>query len=150
MDLLSRKEHETRPAWFYRQSGVIPWRVRDGALEILLVTNRPGKRWVIPKGIVEPALTPAESAEKEAWEEAGIRGSLSSQPAGRFAYRKWGGVCRVEVFPLQVTEVLEDWPEKTLRRREWLAPDAAAERIREPDLRAMVLALDRSLPRLDP
>ena len=45
----------------YRQSGVIPFRRRGAAIEILLITSRSGKRWVVPKGSVEPDLTPAES-----------------------------------------------------------------------------------------
>lgn len=139
------KGQKTRPDWCYRQSGVIPWRMKDGVLEILLITNRPGTRWVIPKGIVEPDLSPAESAAKEAWEEAGIKGLLSTQPAGRYDYRKWGGTCRVEVFHMQVMEICDAWPEQDIRYREWLAPDTATGRIAEPELRDMLLALKENL-----
>ena len=62
------------PAWMYRQSAVIPYRKRPNGLEVLLVTSRKGTRWVLPKGVVEPGMTPAASAAREALEEAGIRG----------------------------------------------------------------------------
>lgn len=55
-----------KPEWFYRQSGVIPYRWQQEELQVLLITNRRNRRWVIPKGIVEPELSPAASAVKEA------------------------------------------------------------------------------------
>jgi phosphohistidine phosphatase len=61
-----------KPDYFYRQSGVIPVRKTDEGVEVLLVRSRSGRRWVIPKGIVEPCLSPAASAPKEAEEEAGV------------------------------------------------------------------------------
>ncbi|WP_371514877.1 NUDIX domain-containing protein [Brevundimonas denitrificans] len=33
-------------------------------------------RWIFPKGMVEDDMTPARSAAKEAWEEAGVRGDI--------------------------------------------------------------------------
>ena len=128
----------TRPDGYYRQSAVIPWRLRDGRVEVLLITSRKRKRWVVPKGIHEPGLTAAASAAKEALEEAGVSGEVSSEPVGEYAYRKWGGTCRVVVFTLRVESGLRRWPEE-FRDREWLSPEAAAARIDEPDLRRLVL-----------
>ena len=90
------------PDHFYRQSGVIPLRRRRGEAEVLLVTSRKGKRWVIPKGVIDEGFSPAESAAREAWEEAGIRGAISKRESGRYRYEKWGGVCTVRVFLLAV------------------------------------------------
>ena len=129
----------TRPDWYYTQSAVIPYRLRAGVMEVLLVTSRKRKRWVVPKGIVEPSLSAAESAAKEALEEAGIRGRVLAAPAGRYEYRKWGGTCVVEVFTMQVEEVLEHWPEE-YRDREWLRPEEAASRVQEPALEALLLS----------
>ena len=59
-----------KPSNWYRQSAVIPYRLTDrtgtdfSAVEILLITSRKRKRWVIPKGIVEPYLSPLESATR--------------------------------------------------------------------------------------
>ena len=87
------------PAWIYRQSAVLPYRRRDGNLEVLLITSRGGRRWVLPKGIVEPGMTAPVSAAKEAREEAGIEGAVSERVLGSYRQDKWGGTCRIEVFP---------------------------------------------------
>ena len=63
----------------YRQSGILPYKFVDGNIFLLLITSRKGNRWIIPKGIVEPHLTPVESASQEAFEEAGIEGALSRE-----------------------------------------------------------------------
>ena len=130
-----------RPPWFYNQSAAIPLRFRDGAADVLLVTSRSGKRWVIPKGIVEPDLSPAASAAKEAWEEAGVRGSVRPGSVGTYRYQKWGGTCTVEVFVLDVERLEDAWPEQALRRRRWFGIDRAAGLVREEDLAEMIRAL---------
>jgi phosphohistidine phosphatase len=132
---------ETVPAWFYRQSGVIPVRRVGGRVEVLLVTSRGGKRWIVPKGVIERDLTPAQSAAKEAWEEAGVRGTLCPRSIGTYQYEKWGGTCTVEVFLMAVEETADEWPEPH-RLRRWVGVDEAAEALAEPDLRALV----RSVP----
>ncbi|MGI9381843.1 MAG: NUDIX domain-containing protein [Methyloligellaceae bacterium] len=129
------------PDWIYRQSAVLPYRRCDEGLEILLITSRKGKRWVLPKGIVEPGLTPPASAAKEAKEEAGIEGEVWAQSLGNYNYRKWGGNCEVDVFPMQVTVEQEDWPEAAMRRRKWLPVKKAARRIDEGKLSKLVRRL---------
>ena len=106
-----------KPNWLYRQSAVIPYRLREGRLEIVLVTSNSSKHWIFPKGIIEPDMTPEASAAKEALEEAGVIGSPSSELISVYEYKKWGGICNVQVFPLEVTEVLSDWDESDLRER---------------------------------
>ena len=132
----------TRPDWYYRQSAVIPWRPRGAGREVLLITSRKRKRWVVPKGIHEPGLSAGESAAREAQEEAGVAGEVSAAPLGRYEYRKWGGTCRVEVYGMRVTAVHEEWPE-SFRDRRWLAPEEAASRVDEPDLRRLILEIGR-------
>jgi 8-oxo-dGTP pyrophosphatase MutT (NUDIX family) len=132
---------ETRPPSFYRQSGVIPYRKLDERLEILLVTTRGNKGWTIPKGIIEPGLSATESAVQEAWEEAGIRGAISTAQVGEYRYAKWGGTCTVQVFLLRVGEQMEQWPEAGLRKRAWMSPREAAERVREETLRPLLARL---------
>jgi 8-oxo-dGTP pyrophosphatase MutT (NUDIX family) len=123
------------PEWMFRQSAVIPYRRGPGGLEVLLITSREGKRWVLPKDVVEPDLTPAVSAGKEAREEAGVRGAVDEQPLGTYQYRKWGGTCTVQVFAMKVEEEVADWPEARTRSRAWLSFDDARRRIDEADLK---------------
>ena len=57
------------------QYGALPYRLKDDAsVEVLLVTTRQTKRWIIPKGWPIKGLTPAEAAAREAYEEAGVQG----------------------------------------------------------------------------
>jgi phosphohistidine phosphatase len=127
------------PEHFFTQSAIIPYRRADTGLEFLLVESRSGKRWVIPKGVKEPDLGPAESAAKEAFEEAGVRGTVDPEPLGSYTYDKWGGTCTVTVFGMEVSECLPEgeWAESH-RKRRWLAPGEAASRLDESGLRKLV------------
>ena len=129
-----------KPASWYRQSGVIALRVRGGAAQVLLVTSAGGKRWVVPKGIVEKGHSPARSAAKEAWEEAGVTGRVERRALGRYQYEKWSGVCTVLLYRLEVDQVHRAWPEAHVRRRRWFTPRAAAARVGSPQLAAAILA----------
>lgn len=129
-----------KPASWYRQSGVVALRRRAGAAQVLLVTSARGKRWIIPKGIVEKGHSPARSAAKEAWEEAGVTGRVGRRMLGRYAYEKWQGVCRVLVYRLDVEEVHGEWPEAHVRLRRWCTPGKAAALVGDPALAAIILA----------
>jgi 8-oxo-dGTP pyrophosphatase MutT (NUDIX family) len=131
---------EEKPSYYYKQSAVIPFRRESGDLQILMFTSRKKKRWIIPKGIVEPQLSPADSAAKEALEEGGIKGSTSPQAIGNYTYEKWGGTCRAEVFVMEVTQVLEQWDED-FRDRVWLGVPQAVERIEEVELKEICASL---------
>src|SRR5258708_38114880 len=71
---------------FIRQAAAIP--LKDGA--ICLITSSNGKRWVVPKGLIDPGHTAGEAALLEAWEEAGLGGGLRPEPGGRYLYNKFG------------------------------------------------------------
>jgi phosphohistidine phosphatase len=137
----------TRPDAFYFQSAVIPYRrLLSRRLQVCLITNRRRTRWIVPKGVVEPDLSPAESAAKEAWEEAGLRGHVQEPEIGRYRYHKWGGECEVSVYPMRVTRTLRDWPEKD-RQRRWLPLQEALVLIEQARLRALLQRLPEMLER---
>src|SRR5262245_25108563 len=115
---------------FVRQAAALP--IRAG--RICLVTSSNGKRWVIPKGLIEPGQTAGETALQEAWEEAGLVGILKPEPVGSYLYDKWCGTCHVTVFVMQVNEVAQEWPERELRQRSWLSLGGALDRIEDPGL----------------
>lgn len=108
-----------KPEYWYKQSAVIPYRKRNGKIEILLITSRNKKRWIIPKGIIEPDLSAQKSAAKEAMEEAGVTGKVEKQIIATYKYKKWDGVCEVQVYAMPVKEILNDW-EESFRRRKWI------------------------------
>ena len=134
----------TRPRWFYVQSAVVPYRVASGSVEVLLITTRGGRRWTVPKGVVEPRMTAAASAAKEAYEEAGVRGDVDAPPLGVYEYEKWGGTCTVEVYAMRVTEVLDAWPESH-RRRRWVPLDAGPDAVEADGVQRVLAALAERL-----
>jgi 8-oxo-dGTP pyrophosphatase MutT (NUDIX family) len=100
------------------QAGVIAYRLLDGKIQVLLMTSRDTGRWIIPKGNIDAGATPAKAAEKEAYEEAGVKGTITSLlPPGIYTYFKKlesGETCpaTVEVYLLRVKERLKKWPRK--------------------------------------
>jgi 8-oxo-dGTP pyrophosphatase MutT (NUDIX family) len=127
-----------------RQHGVIPYRTGDGGgVEILLITSRETRRWVVPRGNPIAGLADHESAAQEAYEEAGIRGDVETRPAGTYRYdkRRASGAIEealVQLFPLRVTEEYDDWPERGQRERRWFARAEAAAAVDEEELAALI------------
>lgn len=119
-----------KPSWLFRQSAAIPYLDSPDGYRIVLVTNGKRTGWIYPKGIVERDMTPEDSAAKEALEEAGVVGEVSSDLLNTYSYEKWGGVCEVQVFPLLVEDLLEDWDEAGYRDRTVVDFDAALELVR--------------------
>lgn len=122
---------------YIEQSAVIPYRINKGKVEILVITSRKNKRWVIPKGIIEPDMTPVESAQEEAKEEAGVTGTAYPDLLGTYKYKKWGGTCRVKVYLLKVENLMHTWLED-FRKREWVNVDEAAARVKEKALKSII------------
>lgn len=118
------------PSRWIRQAAAVP--IRDG--QVCLVTSSTGRRWIIPKGMLEPGKSTAEIALQEAWEEAGLVGTLRPEPLGSYFYEKYGGTCHVTVYMMHVTAAQDEWPEASLRRRAWFSPEEALELIRDPGL----------------
>ena len=54
-------------------------------------------------------------------------------------------LCRVDVFPLEVSEQLPTWREKGQREARWFSPEDAAHHILEPDLASLILGLQDHL-----
>lgn len=123
-----------------RQAAAIP--LLGG--RVCVVSSRNGKRWVIPKGCMEPGKTAGEIALQEAWEEAGLVGILDPEPIGSYIYEKSGFTCHVTVFVMQVTDVADNWPERAMRQRAWLGVEQALRRVEEPGLRALIRGVTES------
>lgn len=122
-----------------RQAAVIP--ISDG--RVCMVTSSSGKRWVIPKGMIDSGHTSGEAALNEAWEEAGLVGVLSPEPAGSYLYDKYGRTHHVLVYAMNVNEIASDWPERDVRKREWVEPSEAMDRVDEQGLREIIDAVCR-------
>ncbi len=113
--------------------------------KICLITSRKGKRWVIPKGSISKGKTAPETALIEAWEEAGLTGKLEQNPLGTYTYAKSGFSYLVTVFLMQVTSILEVFPEHRLRLRKWVTISEAFSLIQEKDLQGLLQSLPLDL-----
>jgi 8-oxo-dGTP pyrophosphatase MutT (NUDIX family) len=130
------------------QFAALPWRRRaQGGIEVLVITSRETRRWVLPKGWPMKDRTPAQAAAQEAYEEAGVIGEADDEPIGDYGYGKRlpDGVVqevRVAVFAMEVFVEQMAWPEKDQREKLWTSPVAAADLVDEPELKTLIRAFD--------
>ncbi|AFH49043.1 NTP pyrophosphohydrolase-like protein [Ignavibacterium album JCM 16511] len=129
----------------FTKSAVIPYRLKDGKLEILLVTSIKKKNWIVPKGYIEFNLTPFESAKKEAYEEAGVVGSNETVEVGQFVNEKKNGKELIKVYTMEVDEELDDYPEKNLRKRKWFGYEEAIEKVQNAQIKNFLKKLKESI-----
>lgn len=126
-----------------RQVGVLPYRTRRDAVEVLLVTSRKRRRWICPKGNVEADLGPQRTAHLEAFEEAGVEGTLVPPPLG--VYLHGSAHTDVLVFLLKVDAEHATWPEADARDRKWLPLQDARHVVAEDGLRRLLSEAERRL-----
>jgi 8-oxo-dGTP pyrophosphatase MutT (NUDIX family) len=129
-----------------RQAAAVPVMGTGAATRVVLVTSRETRRWVVPKGWIEPKEAPHRSAARETFEEAGLAGDCDPEPLGVYAYAKRmprGVVLPTEVivFRFRVARLLTDWPERRERERRIFTPEAAAALVAEPGLAELLLRL---------
>ena len=138
---MTAAEHSIPRQFDAQQVGALPFSITEaGQTRVLLVTTRGRRDWIIPKGWAIPRLTLAASAAQEAYEEAGLVGTIvGEEPFGSFIYRKGrdrriGLTLRVSVFLFAVEYQLRKWPEKRERETAWFSPEEASARVASPGL----------------
>ncbi|TWT36886.1 NUDIX domain protein [Posidoniimonas corsicana] len=134
----------SRPDWCFNQAGGLPYFDEAGQPRVVLVTSRSAKKWIFPKGIIDPGETDRTTAQKEALEEAGVIGSVVGDALGSYEQAKWGGVAQITIFPLLCTSVLDDWEDFGARQRQVLSLEDAIKIVHEP-LRPVLQELERAL-----
>ncbi len=126
------------------QYGALPYRfTQAGSLELLLVTTRQSKRWIVPKGRPIKGLKPAKAAAREAYEEAGIRGAVEEKSIGSFRFQKTldgapNILCEVRVYALKVKQQLRIWPEAPQRTPRWFDPAEALSAVNDAGLKSLI------------
>ncbi|MBL8584704.1 MAG: NUDIX hydrolase [Rhizobiaceae bacterium] len=126
------------------QVAALPWRKTSDGVDVMLITSRETGRWVLPKGWPERDEAPCQAAAREAAEEAGLAGSVSSASAGHYVYVKVDRIggddvgCEVWVYPLEVDQLASKWKEQKLRTRKWFAAAEAVDLVDEPDLKVLI------------
>ncbi len=124
--------------------------LRDGpkGQEVLLVKTLQREHWITPKGWPMRNKSLNQAAAIEAWEEAGVKGTISAEPIGAFTYTKIkkSGLpvqCRPQLFRLDVSELSDTYPEAKKRTRKWFSLADAAEVVNPPELKALLQRLDQ-------
>src|SRR5690242_20093687 len=112
------------------QVAAVCYRWRERSVDFLLVNTNGGNKWTFPKGDPEPLMSHSKAAEEEAWEEAGVRGSIEPRHFHLYIHSKgvfWKppGVQEfvVKAFLLEV-EQEGNAPEPT-RNPTWFSPEDA-------------------------
>ena len=126
-------------------------RAPDGDLQVLVMTSRETKRFVVPKGWPMKGREDHEAAEIEAREEAGLLGRARRKPIGSYlAWKRTQAsmqLIKVKVFLFEVSGQLTIWKEKGQRNVAWMKIQDAALLVDEPGLAAVLLDLPHRLPK---
>jgi 8-oxo-dGTP pyrophosphatase MutT (NUDIX family) len=125
------------------QFGALCYRVENGKLQILIVTSRRSRKWIVPKGWPMSGKSPAQAAGVEAWEEAGVIGKANENCIGHYSYTKDAGrygmlPCVVSIFSIKVKRTAQKYPEKSQRKRRWVSQKKAASLVFEPELAQLI------------
>lgn len=143
-----------------RSAGLLPYRIRDGQLEVLLVhpggpywAKKDQGAWSIPKGEHGEDEDALDAARRELEEETGFRGAgevlalgVVRQPGGKLV-RAWAVAADVDETALVSNRFEMEWPPRSGRMRSfpevdraaWFSPEEARQRI----LKGQVDLLDR-------
>lgn len=135
-----------------RQYAALPWRRFEGGVEVLLITSRETRRWVIPKGWGRKGEPPIIAAAREALEETGVAGRVTEDPLGEYRYDKVMKSGRIQsvnvaVYALEVLHEHSDWPEREVRDKLWISITEASGLVDEVDLQLLIASFEPSGPR---
>jgi 8-oxo-dGTP pyrophosphatase MutT (NUDIX family) len=130
------------PADKSQQVAALPWCETENGLEIMLVSSRETRRWIIPKGWPMAGRKNSAAAAIEALEEAGLLGVISEEPIDQYSYvkrlaRREQSV-RVEVFSMRVLRQRDHWREWRQRVTQWFTAEEAAELVDDAELRDVI------------
>lgn len=135
-EVTGRDEYETISLAMYgvpeskgiSQVGALPYLIKDGKLQVLLITSSSGNRWILPKGQQETGMTAHEVAFMEAVEEGGVLGTIRTDihircqmSNGRY----------LQLYALKIYKLLGAWPEEHFRLRRLLPLSEALELIED-------------------
>ena len=133
------------------QYAALPLMGSGERIQVLLVTSRGTGRWIIPKGHPEKKMKPCDVAALEAFEEAGVSGTVGKLPLGQ--YRSTKGLpsgrvapCEVTVFRLDVTGHHAGWKEDHERKRLWVPLVQAARFVDDGGLATFLDELAKGRP----
>lgn len=129
------------------QYAALCYRIVKDKPQILLITSRGSKRWILPKGWPMKDRPPGQAALREAYEEAGVIGRVAETPLGLVPYRKVMDngeelPCVGIIYPVRVALLKAEYPEAGERKRKWFSRKKAAKQVLEPELARLLKGFD--------
>lgn len=111
------------------RAGCLPFKLIDADKEVtednvmllMISSNSDCNKLVFPKGGIEADETGEVAAHRETWEEAGVKGNIIRK-IHETHEKSLDEENPIEWYLMEVTEELEEWPEKGLRCRYWKTP----------------------------
>ncbi|XDZ66298.1 NUDIX hydrolase [Alphaproteobacteria bacterium LSUCC0684] len=108
----------------YTKAGTIPIRMKGRQIEVCFVTSRSRRAvFVLPKGTIGKTEKASETALRETYEEAGVKGRIlwpwkngKRKKSIKAKTREY----RAKYFILLVDTIHNQWPERPCRNRKWL------------------------------
>lgn len=85
-----------------------------GSGKVVLVTSRKGESWILPKGNRAKKRSDRLQAKREAFEEAGLQGSMNCK---HYDFNSFEKSKNLRIFTMNVKKILNDFPEKNQRKR---------------------------------
>jgi ADP-ribose pyrophosphatase YjhB (NUDIX family) len=122
--------------------GVVHWSQGEDREYLLVEASKVPGEWVLPKGHIEFAEHPRETAVREVREETGVWASITGN-LGRMDYTTNGKSVRVQLF---LMERLEQGPANEAgRKHQWLPLEQAVEATPHDKTREMLRLADKLL-----
>lgn len=124
--------------------GTIPYIKKNNSYRFVIVTKRHhAKKWIFPKGQPEADKSAKEIAVNEAYEEAGVIGTIKGK-AVKIELKKSRETVVYKLYPLRVSKVCRNWPERKTRKRKFIKPSKALSKlVSKPYAEALSIFLNR-------
>ena len=99
-----------------------------GSGKVVLVTSRKGESWILPTGNRAKKRSDRLQAKREAFEEAGLQGSMNCK---HYDFNSFEKSKNLRVYTMRVKTILNDFPEKSERSRIVTTFDRAEKMVKE-------------------
>ena len=96
--------------------------------KVVLVTSRKGESWILPKGNRAKKRSDRIQAKREAFEEAGLQGSLNYK---HYDFKSSENGKRIRIYSMRVKKILNRFPEKMERKRVVIPFDQAEKMVKK-------------------
>ena len=112
-----------------KEIGVIPFFKRNNTYRFIIVTTRKHQaRWIFPKGQPESDRDDRSVAVNEAFEEAGIIGTIQGKSI-KVRYKSGRDTVVCKLYPFKISKICREWPERKMRKRKFVKKKRASEKL---------------------